>query len=429
MNCAIYARISSTEQSNYSIEVQLDRCREYAAGQGWVLVNEYTDPGFSGRFDDRPQFQQMIADALAGQFQYIVVLSFDRLFRNMEHAVIYKSLLERDGIRVVSVMEPVDHSSPNGFLHEGILDLFAAYYSKQLAAKIRAGLARAVKDGRWPYTPPRGYSKVDGDVVINSDGENIRAAFQEFATGRYTLDIWSDKAYQMGMRSRTGERIRPTTWSYIFHNRFYMGVVSWSNVEAKGRHTPLVDEATFRQVQAALLRNNAAPPKMVRYYLLRGLLYSLDADGIMSGAVAVNASGVEFQYYRSRKPMPNGKRHHVPVAELEAEIPSALEGVGVEFSGLTSIARHIDESMLLALRVAPNMGVLYQNLPTDEQRQRFLRLVVARYGFKVSGKKIVSIETKPPFCRYQLEKPISGLDHSRTAYNLILRAFCAGVEI
>lgn len=408
MDSAIYARISSTEQSNYSIEVQLDRCREYAAGQGWAVVNEYTDPGFSGRFDDRPQFQQMIADALAGQFQYIIVLSFDRLFRNMEHAVIYKSLLEKDGIRVISVMEPVDHSSPNGFLHEGILDLFAAYYSKQLAAKIRAGLTRAVQSGKWPHKPPRGYSvDENGKIVISDDGKIVALAFKEFATGRYTLETWANEAYRLGLRSNTGGKIRGSTWSHIFHNKFYIGMVKLKNVEAEGHHPPLIDEATFYRVHQALLKNNPAPPRVVRYYLLRGLLYSLDADSIMSGAVAVNPKGVEFRYYRSRKAMPDGKRHHVPVEKLESQIFGALEGIGFDLYGPTSIARQVDEAMLLALRVAPNMGVIYQNLPNNEQRQKFLRLVVARHGMQISGNSIVSVTVKPPF--YLLDRMLVDL--------------------
>lgn len=103
-NTALYARVSSSEQvKGYSIDAQLDAGRQYAAGHGWVVVAEYIDAGLSGTSDDRPQFKRMIRDALSGQFEVIMVHSFDRFSRNLEDAVVYKSLLRRDGVQGVSV--------------------------------------------------------------------------------------------------------------------------------------------------------------------------------------------------------------------------------------------------------------------------------------------------------------------------------------
>jgi hypothetical protein len=337
----------------------------------------------------------MISDALAGQFQVIVVLSFDRLFRNLEDSVVYKSLLRRDGIQVVSVMEPIDELSPLGFIHEGIIDLFSAYYSINLSTKIKGGLFDAVKNGVWPHRPPIGYIKAGDWIDISEAGALIKRAFNEFATGKYTLGTWSDRAYyQLGIRSPSGGRLRVSDWSRIFRNKFYIGVLQWSGIEAHGRHEPLVDDAVFETVQRVLLANNANKrPKVYRFYLLRGLVWSVDADGVMSGVI-----GKEYRYYRSRRKTPTGKRHHVRADLLESKIDEALQSVVLDITSSDTLSSELDEAMLLALRVSPNVGVLYRHLNTDEQRQALLKLVVNRYGFQISGHNIVSVDVKPPFC-------------------------------
>jgi len=360
----------------------------------------------------------MVSDALAGQFQVILVLSFDRLFRNMEDSVVYKSLLRRDGIQVVSVMEPVD-SNPMGFIHEGIIDLFSAYYSINLSTKIKSGLLDAVKNGVWPHRPPIGYHKAGDWVAVSEAGAMIARAFNEFATGKYTLDTWADRAYELGIRSPSGGRLRGASWSRIFRNKFYIGTLQWSGIEAHGRHEPLIDDAVFETVQHVLLANNANKrPKVYRFYLLRGLVWSIDAGGVMSGVI-----GKGYRYYRSRKPTPTGKRHHVRADLLESKIDEALQSVVVDITSFDTLSSELDEAMLLALRVSPNVGVLYHHLSTDEQRQALLKLVVNRYGFKVSGDDIVSVDVKPPFCHIchmiEVSKQMSGVDGSRTTFFLV----------
>ena len=125
MNCATYARVSSSEQvKGYSLDAQVQTTSNFAQSRGWTVVAEYVEPGLTATNDQRPQFQRMIQDALSGQFEIIVVHSFDRFSRNMEDAVVYKGLLRRDGIQVVSVTEPVDPNSPLSFVYEGIIGVF-----------------------------------------------------------------------------------------------------------------------------------------------------------------------------------------------------------------------------------------------------------------------------------------------------------------
>jgi site-specific DNA recombinase len=354
---------------------------------------DYIDPGLSGTDDNRPEFQRMIKDALSGLFKVIVVHSFDRFSRNLEHIVLYKGLLRREGVQTVSVIEPLDTGSPFAFIHEGIIDLFAAFYSINLSAKIRAGQKKAIEQGRWPRKPPKGYKMVGGGVVeVAENGAQITWAFDEFATGKYTLETWAERAYQSGIRNSKGDRLQPSHWSYIFNNPFYTGILVWNDQQATGQHQSLVDRETYDRVQAILRAHEGwVEHKVYRSFLLRGLCYSLDANSIMTGA-----TGKGYEYYRSRAQTPAGTRHHVPAKLLEAQLVTILQRVTIVPHDLNRIT--VDESMLLALRVAPHLGAIYQWLKDDEQRLALLKMVVARYGLKVSGQTIVDVDLLPPFC-------------------------------
>jgi DNA invertase Pin-like site-specific DNA recombinase len=431
IRCAIYGRVSTSEQiKGHSIETQLERCRQHAATHGWQVEAEYVDPGYSGTNDERPAFQEMIQAALAGVFQIIIVYSFDRLFRNMEHAVVYKSLLRKDGVQVYSVLEPID-DSPMSFIQEGIIDLFAAYYSINLSTKIKGGLRKAVKGGQWPWKAPLGYERVDNWVEVSEMGAFIQQAFQEFSTGQYTLDQWAERAYRLGIRSLSGNKLTGKDWSRIFHNRFYMGILEYSGVSAEGRHTPLVSEETFEKVQQVLLAKSSNKGiRSYRFYLLRGLVWSDDSQSRMTGAV-----GKGYKYYRSKKNTSGGKRHHVQAELLERQVAAALSAVVVDPAAIDNSLK-LDEAMLLALRVAPNVGILYRQLRTDEQRRALLVLVVDQYGFKVSGDNIVSVDVRAPFClSIQFDQPpggsidSSGVQHSRTSsLDIVTPLFFLGVD-
>lgn len=397
-NCALYARVSSSEQvKGYSLFAQLDAGRGYAISQGWSVVAEYVDPGISGTTDERPQFKRMIRDALLGQFEIIIVYAFDRFSRNLEDAVVYKSLLRRDRVQVISVTEYIDESSPLAFIQEGIIDLFAAYYSLNLSAKIRSGLVKAVESGRWPWPVPTGYIKKNNIVHVSEAGAGIEMAFKEFSTGQYTLDTWAEAAYQAGLRGPGGNKIRGSGWSRIFHNRFYIGRLTWNDLDVEGAHEALVDETTFNRVQEILKEHDRfSRHRDPSFFLLRGLCWSIDANDLMTGARAKGRNSY-YRYYRSRvKNISGVLRHYIRAEVLESQVETVLSSVTITPQDIHTL--NVDESMNLALRVAPNVAAIYCQLDTDQQRRALLQLVISRYGFRISGEQIVEVIPNPPFC-------------------------------
>lgn len=394
MICAIYARVSTSEQARgYSIEAQLSPCRDYARLNGWTVYGEYVDPGHSGGTDKRPAFKKMISDALSGHISVILCHKFDRFARSRIHSATYKSLLRDKGIQVISVTQPLEADNPASMLLEGITEVFDEWFLVNLRAETLKGQWRAIEEGKFPHQPPLGYIKHNGNIEMVEVGAMLSQAFSEFASGQYTLYTWSETAYQLGIRGRRGNKLSPSDWSTIFRNRFYVGVLCWAGREAVGNHQPLVSQDIFDRVQAVLLANrNHSVVKQYRSYLLSHLLWSENTGSPMHGTTAK----VKHVYYRSH--LRAGKGYHsVPAARLHEQIEAVLSQVTVDPAGLDSID-DLDDTMRLALKVAPHVGAIYQWLPSEDQRRALCLLVIERQGLKVMDQTIVKVQARSPFC-------------------------------
>ena len=132
MTAVIYARYSSDSQREASIEGQLRDCKDYAEKNGITVVGTYIDRAYSAKTDDRPDFQRMIKDSGKKIFDVVLVWKLDRFARNRFDAVNYKYQLEKNGVHLVSAMEPISQG-PEGIMVESMLIGMAEYYSAELA--------------------------------------------------------------------------------------------------------------------------------------------------------------------------------------------------------------------------------------------------------------------------------------------------------
>ena len=136
----LYARVSSDRQDvDLSISAQLRALRDYAAKNGYIVAREYVDEAESGRIADRPEFRKMIDEASKpnAPFGEILVWKFSRFTRKREHAVAFKSMLRRKGVRVVSITEHAD-DTPTGKLMEAIIESVDEFYSENLMPVVQS---------------------------------------------------------------------------------------------------------------------------------------------------------------------------------------------------------------------------------------------------------------------------------------------------
>lgn len=102
---AIYARYSSDNQTEQSIEGQLRVCEEYAQRNNIVIVDTYIDRAMTGTNDNRPDFQRMIKDSADKNWDFILVYKLDRFSRNKYETAIHKKTLKDNGVKVLSAMK------------------------------------------------------------------------------------------------------------------------------------------------------------------------------------------------------------------------------------------------------------------------------------------------------------------------------------
>ncbi len=136
MKAVIYARYSSDNQREGSIEGQLRECYEYAKYNDIEIIGEYIDRAFSAKTDDRPDFQRLIADSNRKFFDAVLVWKLDRFARNRYDSARYKALLKKNGVRVISATEKISEDA-SGILLESLLEGYAEYYSAELAEKVK----------------------------------------------------------------------------------------------------------------------------------------------------------------------------------------------------------------------------------------------------------------------------------------------------
>lgn len=139
MNGVIYARYSSDNQREKSIEGQLRECNDFAKRNDITIVDSYIDRAFSATTDKRPAFQKMIKDSAKNMFDVIIVQKLDRFARNRYDSARYKAQLCKNGVKVISANENISKGS-DGIILESVLEGMAEYYSTDLSEKVIHGL-------------------------------------------------------------------------------------------------------------------------------------------------------------------------------------------------------------------------------------------------------------------------------------------------
>jgi DNA invertase Pin-like site-specific DNA recombinase len=210
MGVLLYARVSTLGQAKkeLSIEDQLYQMRNWCKEQQKTILGEYIDLGRSATNDERPEFQNMIGDALERHKEIgcIVVHSFSRAFRNVDHMVIYGRTLKQKKIRLISISQPVDES-PMGQIMQliyGVMDqMFSTENSKHVKRGRRANARKGYYNGA---SAPFGYKRVPTDAPGHSGFRKILAIHEEEAAiVREIFDRYEGGVYgpAVGMKTIT----------------------------------------------------------------------------------------------------------------------------------------------------------------------------------------------------------------------------------
>lgn len=307
MNAAIYARYSSDNQRDESIDAQIRAIEEYAKRNDITIVKIYADKAKSATSDKRPEFQQMIQDSALGIFNAVIVHKLDRFSRDKYDSVSYKRRLKKNGIRLISVTEQFD-DSPESIILESLLEGMAEYYSKNLAREVMKGMKEtAYQCKHTGGLAPLGYDVgPDKKYIINEEEAAIvRVIFDMYISGHGYGSIIS-YLNSNGQKTKLGNSFGKNSLHDIIANEKYSGTYIFNRSASKdafgfrnshadknesqiikipGGMPAIISEETFGKAQAKMKQNKhqAGSYKAKENYLLSGLIYCGECGHSMHG--------------------------------------------------------------------------------------------------------------------------------------------------
>src|SRR5215207_9861520 len=136
----LYARVSTDEQarSGYSLPQQIEALRDYAAHEGYEVLEEVTDPGQSGASLARPGMDRVRDLVAAGKVSAVLAQDRDRFTREPAYHYLLKREFEERGCKLKALNDRGD-DSPEGELTNGILDQLAKFERAKTAERTRRG--------------------------------------------------------------------------------------------------------------------------------------------------------------------------------------------------------------------------------------------------------------------------------------------------
>lgn len=295
MNAVIYARYSSHNQTEQSIEGQLAAGYQYARTKGYTVIHEYCDRAKTGTNDNREDFQQMLKDTAKHQFEVIIVWKVDRFGRNREEITFNKYKAKKNGVRVEYVAENIAEG-PEGVILESVLEGMAEYYSKQLSQNVKRGLLESAKKhkiigGHKLF----GYrSSTENTYELDPETAPLaKRAFELYAEG---LSMSELAVYFNNL----GYHFTKNSFPRMLSNEKYKGVYTYKDVIRDQDGMPrIVSDELFDRCQERLRSNKRRPHKDWDYtdYILTDKLFCGKCGAPMVGKSGYGRHGGKYNYY------------------------------------------------------------------------------------------------------------------------------------
>ena len=364
----INARYSTDNQNPDSIEVQVQKCREWCHQNAIPILGIYADEATSGMKDSRPQYENMMMQLRQGIGDTVVIYDQSRMFRKMTAWFAFRDELTAMGVKVISVTQPMigkDLRDPTNFLTEGSMALFNQIWALQSRQKTMEKMRFMARNGQHTGGKPAlGYQVKDGRLEIcEEEAVVVRRIFQEYADGKSYRDIIAG-LNRDGLKTKRGNAFGSNSLHDLLHNEKYIGVLTYGGApyrEDGTRNThavanananviriedaipAIIDKKTFETVQKRMAQNKhqqGGRPPVKRDYPLKGKVFC----GECKSAMTISTSQLKYNYYRctGKKRLHTCENAPISADYLEQRVADTLRmilGKPEETNGLIRILR------------------------------------------------------------------------------------------
>ena len=423
----IYARYSSNNQREASIEQQVEWCTGLAGRYELQLLDVYADKAISGRTDNRPSFQRMMQDARQGKFDYVLAWKSNRMGRNMLEAMINDATLQEQGVKTVYVEEDFEDNAAGRFALRNMMNV-NQFYSEALAEDVKRGMMDNAKKCMVNGKISFGFRKgSDGRYeIFPEEAEIIREIFYRIIDGWQQRDIIDDLNLR-GIRTHGGGEWKRQSFGTLLRNEQYIGVYSFGGVRIEGGIPAILDHETFEEVQTILTtkKNPRGRKRNAEDYMLTGKLFCGNCGNPMVGICGTSKTGERHYYYlcqgkhnKSGCDKKNERKERVEQAVINAVKAIIMDDETIDWivdgyqkfmedlrgqSAVTAMEKELAETEkgIENLMRAIEMGII-----TDTTKARMMELEEKKKGLaaRIRIESRMLMELDPDQLRFSIER-------------------------
>ncbi len=390
----IYARYSSHNQKEESIEQQVEECMTFAAANNIQIVEVYADKAISGKTDKRTNFQRMMRDAEKRKFSVVIAYKSNRMARNMLNALTYENRLEAYGIRTLYAKEEFGNTAAGRFALRTMMNV-NQFYSENMAEDIKRGMADNAAACKVNGRLPLGYKNVDGFYSIDEPtAAVVREIFERFLAKETFASIAAD-LNQRGVKTSLGNLWNKGSFHRLLRNDNYIGTYRHSGIVKENGIPAIITKEVFYAVQQEL-KSKEKPQGRKREnsdYLLTGKLKCGYCKSYMVGISGTSKTGAMHYYYicNKRRLERNCRKENVRRDWLEQRIAELTRDCILQDDVIEWIADNalefqlqarrtieiatMEDSLAEAKKAAKNiMAAIEQGIITATTKSRLLEL-------------------------------------------------------
>ena len=239
MKIAIYARVSTEKQEKQAtIQSQLSALREFATKNNHIVIEEFTDDGYSGELLDRPALDKLRDVAKKKVFEAVLVHSPDRLSRNYVNLILTQNELKKHGVVVTYLNRPDSKNTPEDVFSNGIQGLVAEYEKAKILERTRRGRIHKARNGLVVTSmAPYGYRYIRMDKATNVDGHYeiiedearvVKKIFDLFVNKQKSIRAIARCLTNEGIKPQRGKLWRSSSLHRIIRNETYAGITYYN---------------------------------------------------------------------------------------------------------------------------------------------------------------------------------------------------------
>ena len=293
----IYARYSSNNQTEQSIEGQVHVCEDYAKRNNIIIVDSYVDRAMTGTNDNRDAFQKMLKDSNNHKWNYVIVYKLDRFARNKYESAVNKMYLKNNGVKLVSAVENIPET-PEGILLESLLEGMNQYFSEELAQKVSRGLHESRMKGHVIGAVPFGYIKENKMLKINEEEAlTIKQIYEEYVSGKTILQI--SREFEIKNITMKGRKLIPDTIRDILQRKTYTGIYELNGKTYNNIYPQIITLELYENAQKRLdLTRYGCRKDNHEIFRIKDKLYCGHCNRKMYTFSTISKNGNYLRYYK-----------------------------------------------------------------------------------------------------------------------------------